>query len=156
MSEDPSTADKMKGILKKFLSPNSKPTYESFPELVDCVIWIRFVLAVCFGIYAGTQGRVGGGNILVALNLIAFPPIVYCQSFLSADPESYGIKLLFSGLVQALALAVVIWTYFYTAAHEQEEAAFAAAFAILGGAGGGGDVVADEAGATAIPEESEF
>eukprot|EP00531_Pseudo-nitzschia_arenysensis_P016380 CAMPEP_0116129818 /NCGR_PEP_ID=MMETSP0329-20121206/8124_1 /TAXON_ID=697910 /ORGANISM="Pseudo-nitzschia arenysensis, Strain B593" /LENGTH=156 /DNA_ID=CAMNT_0003624105 /DNA_START=109 /DNA_END=579 /DNA_ORIENTATION=- len=156
MSDDQSTADKIKGIMKKFLSPNSKPTYESFPELVDCVIWIRFILAVVFGIYAGTQGRVGGANILIALNLIAFPPVVYCQSFLSADPESYGIKLLFSGLFQALALAVVIWTYFYTAAHEQEEAVFAAAFGNLLGAAAGDAVLAEDVGATMIPEESEF
>ena len=156
MSDDQSTVDKVKGIMKKFLSPNSKPTYETFPELVDCVIWLRFVLAVVFGFYAGSQGRVGGANILVALNLIAFPPVVYCQSFLSADQESYGIKLLFSGLFQALAVAVVIWTYCYTAAHEKEDAAFAAAFGNILAAAGAGDAIAEDGGASVIPEDSEF
>mmetsp|Transcript_11514 Transcript_11514/g.23751 ORF Transcript_11514/g.23751 Transcript_11514/m.23751 type:complete len:157 (-) Transcript_11514:361-831(-) len=156
MSDDQSFTDKVKEITKKFLSPNSKPTLQSFPELVDCVVWLRFTLAVLFGIYAGIQGKVGGGNILVALNLIAFPPVVYCQSFLSADQESYGVKLLFGGLFQAMALAMVIWTYCYTASHEAEEAVVAAAFGNILAAAVGGDAVAEDGGIPVIPEESEF
>lgn len=156
MSDDESTVDRVKGIVKKFLSPNSKPTMETFPELVDCIIWLRFALAVFFGFYAGNQAKNGGGgNLLVALNFIAFPPAVYCQTFLAADQESYGTKLYFSGLFQGLALAVIIWIYFYTAFHDQEEAAFVEAFGNL--VAGGGDAASDSgAGDSVIPEESEF
>jgi len=156
MSDDASTVEKVKGNLKKFLSPNSKPTFKTFPELVDCVVWLRFVLAVFFGIYAGKTSRVGGvANILAALNFIAFPPIVYCQSFLAADQESYGTKLYFSGIAQGLALAMLIWIYFYTESHAQDEAVFAAAFSKL--LADVEEVVSPVVGvATGIPDESEF
>lgn len=156
MSDDQSTADKVKAIAKKFFAPNSKPTMETFPELVDCIIWLRFALAVFFGVYAGTNLKNGstGGNLLMGLNFIAFPPAVYCQTFLAADQESYGLKLYFSGLFQGLALAMLIWFYFYTAAHEKEEAIFAAAFANL--VGGLGDAGSDSGVESVIPEESEF
>ena len=155
MSDDQSTTDRLKGIVAKFLSPNSKPTMETFPELVDCIIWVRFALAVFFGFYAGNQAKNGGGsNLLVGLNFIAFPPAVYCQTFLAADQESYGTKLYFSGLFQGLALAVIIWVYFYTAAHEQEEAAFVAAFGNL--VGSAGENVAESGGDSVMPEEFEF
>jgi hypothetical protein len=156
MSDDASTVDRVKGIMKKFLSPNSKPTFKTFPELVECIVWLRFVLAVFFGIYAGTTSRSGGGgNILVALNFIAFPPIVYCQSFLAADQESYGTKLYFSGIPQALALAMLIWIYFYTESHAQDEAAFVSAFSKLLAdvEEAVSPVIGDDTG---IPLESEF
>ena len=157
MSDDKSTADKVKEIMKKFFSPNSKPTLDSFPELVDCIVWLRFVLAVFFGIYAGTQSNekgTSGANILVGLNFIAFPPIVYCQSFLAADAESYGSKLYFSGIVQGLALAVVIWIYMYTESHAQEETVFVSAFSNL--LVGKEDVFPGDGAEAVIPEESEF
>ncbi len=157
MSDDRSTADKLSAIAQKFFAPNSKPTMETFPELVDCIIWLRFALAVFFGVYAGTQLTNGGtgGNLLMGLNFIAFPPAVYCQSFLAAVPESYGLKLYFAGLFQGLALAILIWFYFYTAAHEKEEALFAAVFTNL--VGGLGDAGSDSGVESVIPvEESEF
>ena len=120
---------KMKIILKKFFSPNSKPTAETFPELVDCIIWMRFVLAVFFGIWVGheKQNR-GGPNILLGLNFIAFLPILYAKTFLGADQDSYGTKLMFPGIMQGMALSMLIWFYFYTAAHSEDEAAFVSAF----------------------------
>ena len=154
MSEDSKTSDKVKETIKKFLSPNSKPTFETFPELVDCVVWLRFSVAVFFGFWIGKQHRSGGGNILVALNLITFPPVFYCQTFLGADQESYGSKLFFSGVVQSLALAMLIWIYFFTESHESDESTLALAF---------GQILVDEEsfsldeiGDTPIPEETEF
>ena len=124
MSDDASIVDKVKENMKKFLTPNSKPTMETFPELVDCIVWLRFVLAVFFGVWIGKQGG-GGSSILAILNFITFPPIFYCRTFLAADADSYGSKLYFSGVVQGLALATLIWVYFFTDSHTQDEAALA-------------------------------
>lgn len=65
---------------------------------------------------------------MFGLNFIAFVPILYCQTFLGADQESYGSKLLFSGIVQGLALAMLIWIYFYTDQHSEDEAVFTSAY----------------------------
>lgn len=130
--DDSSTSDKVKEIIKKFLSPNSKPTMETFPELIDCIVWLRFALAVFYGVWVGKQSHNGGGgNILVALNFIAFPPILYCRTILVADQDSYGSKLIFSGIIQSFALALLTWIYFYTESHAQDEAVFASAFSKL-------------------------
>ena len=87
-------------------------------------VWLRFVLAVFFGVWIGKQGG-GGSSILAILNFITFPPIFYCRTFLAADADSYGSKLYFSGVVQGLALATLIWVYFFTDSHTQDEAALA-------------------------------
>ena len=155
MSDDPTTSKIMMEIIRKFLSPNSKPTLETFPELVDCVIWLRFSLAIFYGFWAGKQhSSVGSGNILVAFNLITFPPIFYCQTFLGASHESYGSKLFFSGVIQGLALAILIWVYYYTESHEQGESALALA---LGKAFTDEEVISPNVmDDTPIAEQSEF
>jgi len=68
---------------------------------------------------------------MFGMNCIAFVPILYCQTFLGVDQDSYGSKLYFSGIVQGLALAVLIWIYFYTESHAEDEAAFALEFSKL-------------------------
>lgn len=57
----------------------------------------------------------------MALNFVSFAPMVYCMIILQADSDSYGGKLLFAGLPNALALVLLIWIYFYTSAHEEDE-----------------------------------
>lgn len=158
MSDDSSFPDKVKEIIKKFFSPGSKPTMETFPELVECMVWLRFVLAVSFGIWVSTQSDAkAGANILLALNFISFPPILYCKHILQADEDSFGSKLYFAGIVQALALTILIWVYFYTESHAREEAVFVSVFSKLLAAQQEDDVIApDTGGATGIPEESEF
>mmetsp|Transcript_16873 Transcript_16873/g.38694 ORF Transcript_16873/g.38694 Transcript_16873/m.38694 type:complete len:156 (-) Transcript_16873:191-658(-) len=155
MSDYSGSADKAKEIFKKFLSPNSKPTMETFPELVDCIIWLRFVLAIFFGIWIGneTPNR-GGANIMFGLNFIAFVPILYCQTFLGTEQDSYGSKLLFAGVVQALGLSMLIWIYFYTDQHPEDKNVFSAAYSKL---------VTEEVvissvtgDAPEVPDESEF
>ena len=155
-SDSRTTADKVKEIMKKFFSPNSKPTMETFPELIDCIVWLRFALAVFFGLWIGNESQNrGGANIMFGLNFIAFLPILYCQTFLGADQDSYGSKLFFSGIVQGLALAMLIWIYFYTESHAEDEAVFAVEFSKL--------LTDDEVISPVIlgddpqiPEESEF
>jgi len=124
-------SDKLKKILKKFTSPNSKPTADTFPELVDCIVWLRFFLAIIFGVWIGYERESknrGTANILFGWNFVAFLPILYCKFFLGADQDSYGNKLLFSGIIQGLALSMLIWFYFYTDSHTIDEAAFVSAF----------------------------
>jgi len=130
---------------------------ETFPELVDCIVWLRFILAVSFGFWIGNESpNRGGANLMLGLNFIAFPPIFYCQTFLGADQESYGTKLYFSGIVQGLSLALLIWIYCYTSSHPEDEEAFASLF---------GKIVSDEdvvyvytetQETIEMPEESEF
>uniref|UniRef100_A0A7S0F4L3 Uncharacterized protein n=1 Tax=Craspedostauros australis TaxID=1486917 RepID=A0A7S0F4L3_9STRA len=173
-------------LLSKFLSINSKPTAETFPELPDMIIWFRCFLAIFYGAYLGLMrtSTSHASGIIFGLNVITFVPYVYCQTFLGVADESYGNKILFGGVFNALALMLLVWTYFYTTEHATEEAAFAqallAAKAIVDGEGqqqqaevggamndaspleaaidamGGADSAAAEAAAAAITEEAEF
>lgn len=125
----PTDTDK-KSIVEKLLTPNSKPTMESFPELPDCIIWLRFVMALCYVswlILSPSGGRRGGANLLLGLNFVTFVPVIYCQWYLGADSVSYGNSLLFGGVVQSLAAVLLIWAYFYTESHPEDVAIFASA-----------------------------
>ena len=76
--------DKIKPALQKAVSIQSNPTEESFPELPDVLVWVRAILALLYGCYAGRQPLVGGAVVFQALNLLTFVPYLYCTSrFLS-------------------------------------------------------------------------
>lgn len=116
--------EKQQIALGKFLSPGSKPTAESFPELPECITWMRFFLAVNYGIYMGftvLDNSRGAVPLLMGLNFVAFAPMMYSMVVLQADNDSYAGKLLFVGLPNAMALVVLIWIYYYTMSHEEEE-----------------------------------
>lgn len=122
-------SDQQKKIIRKFLSPNSNPTAKTFPELVDCVVWFRCGLAVALGCYLGySQNNRGATNLLFVLNVIAFVPILYCKTFLGADQDSYGNKLLFSGIFQGVALSMLVWFYFFTDFQKDDELELVKAF----------------------------
>mmetsp|Transcript_18475 Transcript_18475/g.32600 ORF Transcript_18475/g.32600 Transcript_18475/m.32600 type:complete len:162 (+) Transcript_18475:172-657(+) len=161
MPSDDSTTKK--SVMQKLLAVNSKPTPETFPELPDCVIWIRFVLALGYGFFvAFQQNSRGAVNLLFAINLVTFIPVVYANTYLGANQEAYGTKLLFGGAMQGIGLVLLIWIYFYTEAHAEDEAAFVSAYEKLAAnsmtedilSGSAGDV-SDEAGGS-LTEESEF
>ena len=80
--------------------------------------------------------------------------------FLSADMESYGGKLLWSGTINSLALIMLIWVYFYTLSHEEEEKMLASALTqVFTSSMTATDTVADEVVITPdapVVEESEF
>jgi hypothetical protein len=116
----------IKVILKKATAINSKPTEETFPELPTVLIWIRFVLAVVYGTYIGHVGMRGGAALLHTLNLIAFIPVMYCRLYLGAEVDAYGMKILTSGLLPALTLAMLIWIYMFTVQNPEAEAKLAA------------------------------
>ena len=122
---------KLRDILKKAVAINSKPTEESFPELPQILIWMRFVLGASYGIYVGLQGLKGGALALQVLNLVAFLPYIYCRMYLgvseSGEAGSFGTAtIIFSGTAQGVALALLIWIYFYTAQMEDQESKLAA------------------------------
>ena len=145
-----SGSNREKSILEKFLSPNSKPTMESFPELPDCVVWLRFVMGVCYGTWLviNPSKLVGGANILLGVNLVTFVPVLYCQAYLGANQESYGTSLVFGGVIQSAAVILLIWIYFYTESHPEDVAIFASAMSkVMSSPGpndlddtGGGDI----------------
>ena len=100
---------------------NSKPNKDTFPELPDLIVWMRFVLAIAYGSWLGLSGQKGGAGIIFGLNFVTFVPIVYCSTFLGADTESYGTKVYFSGVVNGVALLMLLWVYFHTLDRAEEE-----------------------------------
>ena len=113
-------------ILGKLVAVGSKPTPESFPELLDCVIWIRFFLASSFGLYLGLTAAAGGAYLVYGLNIITFIPILYCQMILLTDMDSYK-DLLFAGVFNAMGMLLLTWIFGYSQFFSSEELKVAAA-----------------------------
>ena len=151
-------AKKLKEVLRKSVAINSRPNEESFPELPTVLIWMRFCLAVAYGTYIGRRGVKAGAMVLQALNLVAFLPFMYCRLFLGTDAEAYGTQIIFSGTLQAVALAVLIWIYFYTAQMEEQELRLADLLIAPSGdaVGGEHDQIVVETIALPVVEEDEF
>jgi hypothetical protein len=157
--------NKKDSTLSRFLAVGSKPTYETFPELPEAITWMRFVMAIGYGLSLGFNLTQGWVPLLYALNFIAFGPVLYAVVVLQADNDSYGNKLLFAGLHNCIALILLIWIYFYTKHHEQEEQALEGLLAMARQNMAGSDTSGDESSAEvsggeqeAVPpqEESEF
>mmetsp|Transcript_15127 Transcript_15127/g.21425 ORF Transcript_15127/g.21425 Transcript_15127/m.21425 type:complete len:161 (-) Transcript_15127:80-562(-) len=117
-------------LLNKLTAWNSKPTYATFPELIDVIIWKRFVLAILYGTHLGLSQTRGAVGILFGMNVVTFFPVLYCSTYLNADTESYP-NLTFAGVPNAMALLLLIWIYFYTAEYSDDESQMAAAFAMV-------------------------
>jgi len=148
-------------LLSKLIAINSKPTQETFPELPDVIIWFRFVLAVAYGVFLGLQEthRSGGANVIFGLNFITFVPFIYCSTYLGVDQASYKSSILFAGVLNSLALMLLIWIYIYTANHESDVAALASILSSVTGAGE--DPITDATGSyetipPPVAEETEF
>ena len=71
---------KESSVLSKFLAPNSKPNKDTFPELPDAVIWLRCILAVCYGLWLGLGTQRGGAGLIFGLNFVTFVPVFYCNT----------------------------------------------------------------------------
>ena len=110
-----------KQLLSKFLAIGSKPTADTFPELPHVLMWFRALLGILFGLYMGFSGRQGAVGFVFGVNIIAFIPMAYCQIMLVADIDSYKHSLQFSGVINALALALLIWIYCTTWTHAETE-----------------------------------
>ncbi len=114
-------AGKCTVVLQKALAVNSQPTEQTFPELPHVIIWMRFVIAVVYGTVLGIRNVRGSIMILNTVNLITFIPYMYCRFYLNVTMDSYSHQPLFYvGLLPAVALALLIWIYFFTLHHEME------------------------------------
>ena len=111
-------------ILKKAVAFGSQPTASTFPELVDVVIWMRFVIAVIYGIHLSRKPELGAVGMLYGLNAVAFVPVLY-TILLKANMDSYDGNIFIAGVPQALTVMLLVWIYFYTLNNEKEEAAVA-------------------------------
>ena len=78
---------------------------------------------------------------------------------MGADNDSYGTAIFFGGVLNALALMLLIWIYFYTLEHEQEEMKIAQILlamaanknAAANGGDFGGEAVADAGAGASEP-----
>lgn len=68
-----------------------------------------------------------GAGLLMGINLITFVPFIFSSTYLGANIDSYGSQVLTAGTVNALALLLLVWIWFYTAEHSSEESAIVAA-----------------------------
>ncbi|KAI2497156.1 hypothetical protein MHU86_17359 [Fragilaria crotonensis] len=105
------TLKRFQHILRKFAAVGSKPTPESFPELEDCIVWLRFIIAIAYGTYLGSTP--GALACILGLNVITFIPVLYCQMILLADMDEYK-NLHFAGVLNALAMMILTWIFGFT------------------------------------------
>ena len=117
------TLKRVREILRKFAWIGSKPTPESFPELIDCIIGLRLILAISYGLYLGPT--VGAVHALFGLNIVTFLPILYCQLILLADMDAFK-NIHFVGVPNALALLILVWILGYTRHFSEQELKLAA------------------------------
>eukprot|EP00527_Entomoneis_sp_CCMP2396_P009637 CAMPEP_0198136730 /NCGR_PEP_ID=MMETSP1443-20131203/353_1 /TAXON_ID=186043 /ORGANISM="Entomoneis sp., Strain CCMP2396" /LENGTH=156 /DNA_ID=CAMNT_0043798001 /DNA_START=109 /DNA_END=579 /DNA_ORIENTATION=- len=151
---------KITPVLKKAITFNIQPTEETFPELPDVLVWFRFVLAIMYGIYVGTNQMTTATMLIQALNLIAFVPTMYAKFYLNISSGVFDTETVLAGLPNAMALMFLIWIFMFTMAHEKEEGQLSALLlgAALGqsdGSGVGEETVQTFA-TTTPPPDTEF
>lgn len=113
-------------LIKKALTMNLQPNEETFPELNDIIVWFRCIVAILYGAYIGRRREHSAIFILQSLNIIGFIPILYIRLYLNMNEtnikaSSYGNKLFFAGLLNSIALVILIWMYYFTLYHSTEE-----------------------------------
>ena len=106
-------------VLQKACKFGSKPDASTFPELLTVVTWLRIIIGAIYGVSLGirneNRGLVGA---TLGLNVIAFAPMLYFNGYLMAYVDSYK-NLRFVGVVNGLALMLLIWITFFTYAHSE-------------------------------------
>ena len=108
-------------VLKKALKFASKPDASTFPELLTVVTWLRIIIGAIYGVSLGIRNENRGlVGLTLGLNVIAFAPMLYFNGFLMAKIDSYK-NLRFVGVVNGLAIMLLIWITFFTWAHSEEE-----------------------------------
>ncbi|KAL9184411.1 hypothetical protein ACHAXT_002497 [Thalassiosira profunda] len=103
----------------------SRPDATTAPELPTIATWIRLALGAMFGVSLGlrndTRGLIGA---MYGLNLIAFMPMFWFNTYLDAKVDTYK-SLNFVGVPNAFALMLLIWIAIFTLRHEEAEALLA-------------------------------
>ena len=105
----------------KFADPYSRPTFESFPELPECVTLVRFFVGVVYGFSLGYRDMTGGIGILMGASAVMFLPLIYVEQFLKAQVSNYPSNVAMAGVVQGMAAMVLVWVTIYTMMHEDLE-----------------------------------
>jgi len=76
---------------------------------------MRLLLGLCWGVSLGLRSVEGGLGIISGIGLIYFVPLLYVETFLKADLESYKTpNLNMTGVVNAIALLILAWATLYT------------------------------------------
>jgi hypothetical protein len=108
-------------MLQKACKFGSKPDASTFPELTTVVTWLRLIIGAIYGVSLGirneNRGLVGA---TLGLNVIAVGPMLYFNGYLRAYVDSYK-NLRFVGVVNGLAIMLLIWITFFTWKHSEEE-----------------------------------
>ena len=108
-------------VLKKACKFASRPDASTFPELITLVTWLRIIIGAMYGISLGIRNENRGlVGLTLGLNVIAFAPMLYFNGYLMANVDSYK-NLRFVGVVNGLAIMLLIWITFFTWAHSEEE-----------------------------------
>ena len=108
-------------VLKKACKFASKPDASTFPELITVVTWLRLIIGAIYGVSLGIRNENRGlVGLTLGLNVIAFAPMLYFNGYLMANIDSYK-NLRFVGVVNGLAIMLLIWITFFTWAHSEEE-----------------------------------
>ena len=108
-------------VLKKACKFASRPDASTFPELITVVTWLRIIIGAMYGVSLGIRNENRGlVGLTLGLNVIAFAPMLYFNGYLMANVDSYK-NLRFVGVVNGLAIMLLIWITFFTWAHSEEE-----------------------------------
>ncbi len=108
-------------VLKKACAIGSKPDESTFPELPTVVTWLRLIIGALYGVSLGLRNENRGlVGLTLGLNVIAFGPMLYFAGYLMANVDSYK-NLRFVGVVNGVAIMLLIWITFFTWAHSEEE-----------------------------------
>ncbi|KAL7449682.1 hypothetical protein ACHAWC_001725 [Mediolabrus comicus] len=108
-------------LIQKAMQFGSKPDSTSFPELPTVTTWLRLLIGALYGVSLGIRNENSGlVGMTLGLNVIAFVPILWLNGYLQANIDSYK-NLRFVGVVNGLAIMLLIWIVFFTNNHEQEE-----------------------------------
>merc|ERR1719401_2360637 len=106
--------------ISQFFTYSSSPTKESFPQLPDCIIWMRLSIGFFYGIYLGVTDYFGGIGLFVGVSMITFIPLSYVDKFLKGNTESYE-GLTFKGVLNALSMLTLVWVSIATMNHPEDE-----------------------------------
>jgi hypothetical protein len=117
---------------------------------------VRCGLAVLYGAWlAFGRHAIEGAGLLMGVNLITFLPFIFCSTYLGANIDSFGSKILLSGTVNAIGLFLLIWVYCYTSEHEEEEKTIISALLAAVGSSNTSDSSADPV-VPDVTSEAEF
>mmetsp|Transcript_10683 Transcript_10683/g.13508 ORF Transcript_10683/g.13508 Transcript_10683/m.13508 type:complete len:157 (-) Transcript_10683:139-609(-) len=131
---------------KKFTAFNSSPTSQTYPELPENITYLRLFLGLAYGISLAFRENIptttlnGSIGLIFGLNVVTFIPIIYMNFYLNVDTDTFqGVN--FAGVVNGMALMILIWVVFFTMLHEDEEKLFTDALvkAVMNGTLNSGD-----------------